>query len=152
VALVIALGGCSSPEATPSPTDARSGGLPGPFDLLPPGARGAVAWVPATALAESFDARVPYDSPQAVADAYGASLLEAYAPGPDRPRLTLEPAMETDARVILIISETGFGDDSVAGNQHALVMVRGVDEWYITSIWSRILCGSGVHPTGARCA
>jgi hypothetical protein len=60
--------------------------------------------------------------------------------------------VETDTRAILVISETGFGDDSVAGTQHALVMVRGVDDWYVTSIWSRALCGRGVHPTEDRCA
>jgi hypothetical protein len=111
-----------------------------------------MAWTPLTAYVESFDARAAYDSPRAAADAFGQSLLEGYPPGPDRPRLLLEPAVETDARAVLVITESGFGDPSVGGNQHALVMVEGTGEWYVTSTWSRVLCVGGVHPTGTRCA
>jgi hypothetical protein len=128
-----------------------SGGLPGPFELLPPGVRGAMSWTTLTAYSESFDARAGYESPRAAADAFGEALLEGFAPGPDRPRLLLEPAVETDARAILVITESGFGDPSFAGTQHALVLVEGSDEWYVTSTWSRTLCADGVHPTGTRC-
>lgn len=103
-------------------------------------------------MVDSFDARAAFESPRAVADAFGAALLEGYPPGPDRPRLMLEPAVETDERAILVIAETGFGDPLIAGNQHALVVIRGADGWYVTSVWSRILCVGDVHPTGAHCA
>jgi hypothetical protein len=101
---------------------------------------------------EGFESDAAYDGPRAVADAFGAALLEGYAPGPDRPRLMLEPAVETDARAILVITESGFGDPAIGGIQHAIVMVRGIDEWYVTSTWSRTLCERGVDSTEARCA
>jgi hypothetical protein len=149
---LLALGACDSAADAPTPSQGRSGSLPGPFELLPSGVRGATNWTTVTALVDSFDARAAYESPEAVADAFGAALLEGYPPGPDRPRLTLEPAIETEERAILVVGETGFGDPLIAGNQHALVVVSGTDGWYVTSVWSRILCVGDVHPTGAHCA
>ena len=148
--LVLALGACQPATAEPLPSDGHSGGLPGPLELLPPGFGGAMAWTPLTAYAEAFDVRAAYDSPRAVADAFGDALLQGYPSGPDRPRLLLEPAVETDSRAILVITEAG-NDDPVIGAQHALVMVEGTGEWYVTSSWSRTLCVDGLDPTGSGC-
>jgi hypothetical protein len=134
------------------PSEGRSGSLPGPVELLPAGVSGATTWTPMMALADSFDARAAYESPHAVADAFGAALLEGYPPPPDRPRLTLVPALETEERAVLVVVEAWFGDPFIAGNQHALVIVHGTDGWYVTSVWSRVMCVEGVHATGAHCA
>jgi hypothetical protein len=151
VVILAVMGGCQTAESSPSPTGSASGGLPGPSEGLPPGVRGAMAWTSLTAYAESFDPRAAYDSPRAAADAFGEALLEGSAPGPDRPRLLLEPVVETDARAILVITESGVGDPAVMSSQHALVMVEGTGTWHITSTWSRILCVGGVDPSETGC-
>ena len=112
VAFAVALGGCHV-DGCRAVADRRSIRRPaGP--IRPPAGRasvGAIGWMPVTAHAgRASTPRAAYDSPQAVADAYGASLLEAYPPGPGPPSDSmLEPAEETDARAIFVITEIGDG-------------------------------------------
>ncbi|MGH2381188.1 MAG: hypothetical protein ACRDG7_08205, partial [Candidatus Limnocylindria bacterium] len=58
--------------------------------------------------------------------------------------LALTVFEETSERAILIISETGLGDDSVAGAQYALLARADGARWRLVTLWSRALCRRGV--------
>ena len=45
---------------------------------------------------------------------------------------------------MLVVSETGRGDDSVAGSQYTLVLVREPNGWYLDELWIRALCRRAV--------
>ncbi|MGH2598651.1 MAG: hypothetical protein ACRDJ9_04610, partial [Dehalococcoidia bacterium] len=62
---------------------------------------------------------------------------------PMRPDLNLQALDESSDRALLLISETGVGDDSVAGSQYALMLVQEEDGWRLDELWTRALCRRG---------
>ncbi len=150
---VAPLVGCGAASVTPietvrsDPSAAMSATpitLPGPEALLPDGAAEAVSRVQMGSLPNDFDPEGNYASTSDLANAFGAAIDASYAGGPQRPDLQLDPFDEREDHAVLIISETGLGDDSVVGSQYALVVSRGADGWMLDDIWTRALCRRGV--------
>jgi hypothetical protein len=132
-----------SPATTPAPS-VGAVILPGADALLPDRVAGATAWTEIGSLLNDFDPRAPHASPQALAEAFGAAIQAGWAGSPEQPDLELEAIEETTDRAVAIVSETGIGDDSVAGSQYALVLLRETDGWRLDELWTRALCWRGV--------
>ena len=149
-ALVLLLAGCSStiaptPEGQPPPSHWRPDvALPGPTELVPDGLAGGTAWGPFEELPPRFEGDASFATTGEIANAYRASILSRWADGGVRPDLALDTLDASEDAVVLLISETGAGDDSVAGEQHALFLRRGPAGWRLERIWSRMLCARGV--------
>lgn len=148
VVLSLALSACgtdSSPTPASPPSEANAAPLvlPGGGALLPAGVESATGWREMSSHPSSFDPETAFDTPEALADAFGAAIHADYAGGPMRPDLDLVALFEEPDRVGYVISETGIGDDSVAGTQYALILVRGADGWRIDDLQTRALCRRG---------
>ncbi|MGH2379687.1 MAG: hypothetical protein ACRDG7_00470 [Candidatus Limnocylindria bacterium] len=150
---LLPLVGCGTASITPTETEGTGPSvavsaapitLPGPEALLPDDAVEAVSWVQMSSLPNDFDPEGGYASPSDLADAFGAAIDAAYAGSPQEPDLKLDPFVESEDHAVLIISETGLGDDSVVGSQYALVVSRGAGGWVLDDIWTRALCRRGV--------
>jgi len=140
----VLLGSCAGPPASPTPfASATPITLPGPEALVPPGVASTTSWREMASLPDGFDATAGYDTPSALADAFAAAIAAGYAGSPERPDLALEELGVTADRATLLMSETGVGDDSVAGSQYALVAARGPDGWTLEQLWTRALCRRG---------
>lgn len=151
--VIVPLVGCGASSITPIEThraDPSAVGaaepitLPGPNALLPAGAVEAVSWIEMSNLPNDFDPTAGYASTSDLADAFGEAIHAGWTGSPDRPDLSLETFDASSERAVLIISETGFGDDSVAGSQYALVVSRGSDGWVLDNTWTRALCRRAV--------
>lgn len=129
----------ASAVATPQPVL-----LPGATELLPADVAAATAWAAAPSVPDGFDPGAAHPSPEALAEAYADALFAPRA-GPGAPELTLahQEVLE-DGRVLVIVSGTGLGDDSVAGTQHAIVAVESDDGWRLADLYVRALCRRGV--------
>jgi hypothetical protein len=80
-----------------------------------------------------------------------APLLARF-PGEDegRPHVTLE--MERiDGNVVFDLIETGFADDSVAGEHHRGVIVRSGTGWKMIDLAVRPICARGSLSRDGRC-
>lgn len=152
IALVL-LAGCGMASTTPIETgrtelptaaSATPITLPGPEDLLPDGIVEAVSWIQMDSIPNDLDPEQGYASTSDLADAFGAAIAASWTGSPQRRDLALDPFVEDEDHAVLIISETGLGDDSVLGSQYALVMSRWDDGWVLDDIWTRALCRRGV--------
>ena len=149
--------GVASPSPTLAPSPAESSHasasvvatpqpvlLPGATELLPTDVAAATAWAAAPSVPDGFDPEAAHPSPEALAEAYADALFASLS-GPDAPELTLtHQEVLADGRVLVIVSETGLGDDSVAGTQHAIVAVESDDGWQLAQLSVRALCRRGV--------
>lgn len=141
--------GCGAPtaSATSPETSPLAVGSPIPLPsglaLIPANVVGATQWTRTNSLPSDFDAEVRHSSPGELADAFGAAIHASWV-GRPRPDLSLDTVDESAYGALLIISETGLGDDSVAGSQYALVLVREDDGWRLGKLWTRALCWRGV--------
>ena len=117
--------------------------LPGTDLLIPDGVAEATPWIEMSSQPSEFYPDVLRASPTELADEFGAALYAAWSGGPERPDLDLDTLDETAERAVLIVSETGLGDDSVAGTQYALVVVREDGGWRLDELWTRALCWRG---------
>lgn len=143
--VLVGCGDAASPSAAaPSEGAPEEIRLPGPGELVPDDVAGATAWIEVSSVPNDFDPDSLHASPADLADAFGAAIHAGTAGSPIRPDLALDLFEETPDRAVLIISATGFGDDSVAGSQYALVVVREADGWQLDEQWTRALCGRGV--------
>jgi hypothetical protein len=151
--LLAALGACAEPAASPTVEPVTPAGgaavLPGGQAFVPDGIGGVTPWIQISSLPGDFDAGTAYATSADLADAFGGEINASFAGSPQLPDLTLDVADESEDGALLIISETGIGDDSVAGNQYALVVRREDDGWRLRELWRRGLCSRGV--TGERC-
>jgi len=139
--------GISGPQATlPGPV-----GLPGTDELVPADVDGVVAWTPISAMPNEFDISARFASAAAVADTFRSELEAGWAGGPKRPALEVDPISVGDDGGVIIISEIGPGDDSVAGTQYALVVGRAPDGWRLEGLWARTLCRRGVDHASQLC-
>jgi hypothetical protein len=111
--------------------------------MLPRGVLSATAWREMSSLPTDFVDSAAYRSPAELADAFGAAIFASFAGSPERPELALDTIDESPERATLLITETGVGDDSVAGRQYALVIVRGGEGWIVDELWIRALCRRG---------
>lgn len=147
-ALIVA--GCDAPAASSpsfdgSPLAAKGPiALPGANSLVPADVAGATKWTRMDSLPNHFDVEMSHPTPGELADAFGAAIHARWAGRPDRPDLNLETVDESADGALLIVSETGVGDDSVAGSQYALTLVRQGDGWKLDELWTRALCRRGV--------
>lgn len=153
----VAVGGCgSAPVLSPSgslhlaatapPTDHAT--LPGPDELIPPNVEGATPWIPMRSLPNGFETD-RYASPDELAETFAAAILAGWAGSPQRPEIELHVLGEWAEAAVVIASETGAADDSVAGTQYALVMSADDAGWALEELWTRALCRRGVD--GALC-
>ena len=150
--VIVPLVGCGAASVSPRATDRSAASteserpitLPGPEALLPAGTVEAASWIRINSLPNGFDPMGGYASTSDLAAAFGEAMRASWEAGPDRPDLSLETLEESSDRAVLIISETRFGDDSVAGRQHALILVREEDGWRLDELWTRALCSRGV--------
>lgn len=153
----LALGGCgSAPAVSPSrsvqvaatapPTERAA--LPGQDELIPPNVDGATPWIPMRSLPSGFQTD-GYASPDELAESFAAAILAGWAGSPQRPEIELEVLGESADAAVVIASETGVADDSVAGTQYALVMRADDAGWTLEELWTRALCRRGVD--GALC-
>jgi hypothetical protein len=117
--------------------------LPRPDLLVPEGVAQATPWIEMSRQPNDFDQDVLHASPTDLADQFGAAIHAAWSGGRERPDLDLESFQETAERAVLIVSETGLGDDSVAGTQYALIVVREDGGWRLDELWTRALCRRG---------
>jgi len=149
----VAIVACAAPAGTagPEPTAPGAEALPDADDLVPAGVAGAVAWTPLSSMPNDFDVSARFPSPQALADAFVVQLEAGWAGGPLRPTFELDTFSEGETRTVLVITELGVADDSVAGSQYALVIGRGADGWALGGLWGRALCQRGVDRPSQLC-
>jgi hypothetical protein len=152
---VVAMVACAAPAgsgtAGPEPTAPGPEALPDADDLVPAGVAGAVAWTPLSRMPNDFDVSARFPSPQALADAFVVELEAGWAGGPIRPTFELDTFSEAETRTVLVITELGVSDDSVAGSQYALVIGRHPDGWALVGLWGRALCQRGVDRPSQLC-
>ena len=118
--------------------------LPAADALLGSGAVTGTPWTEMDGVAIDFEADSLHESAEALADAFGAAIHASWAGGPGRPEVAIDFASETGEHALIIISESGFGDDSVAGSQYALLAVADDGGWRLDTLWTRALCSRGV--------
>ena len=135
-----------SPSTAPvaSATQGAVVALPDAQALLPDGVAGASPWSRMPSLPDDFDDSAGHRSPTDLGDAFGAAINASFAGGPERPDLALDVVEQSDAIAMLVVTETGIGDDSVAGNQYALIVRLAADGWRLDELWRRGLCKRGV--------
>ena len=146
--LVVVLTACGALEVAPSAADSSLGAgevMPPAADaFLPPNIPASTPWTRMASQPSGFDLEGSHASVSDLADAFGAAIFARPDGRPDRPELGLDVIDETDERALLIVSETGIGDDSVAGTQYALVVGRESGGWRVDELWTRTLCWRGV--------
>ena len=145
--LATLLGGCvavqsQSPAADPDATDPETV-LPAAEAFLPLDVAASTPWMRMAGQPSGFALDAPHASVAELADAFGAAIVASFAQGGDPPQLGLEVVDETEDRALLLVSETGAGDDSVAGTQYALVVTRASDGWRVAELWTRAFCWRG---------
>ena len=118
--------------------------LPAADAFVPPNVAASTPWAPVAGQPSGFDLDESHASVGDLADAFGAAIFASSTGGPIRPDLGLDVIDETDERALLIISETGVGDDSVAGTQYALAVTNEAGGWRLEELWTRALCWRGV--------
>ena len=156
--MVLAVGGiaaCAAPGASPTvvrdPPLAGPEVLPGADEFVPAGVDSVIDWTPMSSLPNEFDISARFASPAELADEFRSELEAGWAGGPKRPTFELDTYSEGDAGTVVVISETGIGDDSVAGSQYALVIGRAADGWRLDGLWGRVLCRRGVDLGSQLC-
>jgi hypothetical protein len=149
--VTLQLTGCAPPIAplpsvapVASATEEAVVALPDAQALLPDGVAGTSPWSLMSSLPDDFDNSVGHRTPTDLADAFGAAIHASFAGGPERPELALDVVEQSDAIAMLVVTETGIGDDSVAGNQYALVIRSTTEGWRLDELWRRALCRRGV--------
>jgi hypothetical protein len=150
VAMVACAAPAGSGTAVPDPS-APGPELPSEDELVPAGVAGAVAWTPLSSMPNDFDVSARYPSPQALADAFVVQLQAGWTGGPIRPSFELDTFSEAEARTVMVITELGVADDSVAGSQYALVIGRRPDGWALDGLWGRALCQREVDRLSQLC-
>jgi hypothetical protein len=137
IALLLAVAGCGMPPPEPTLTpliDPQPAALPGAGNALPGGAEGATRWVETADLPNAFDANANHASPDAVAAAFLTAIGGGLA------NREVDTWRGITGRVTLLITESGAGDDSVFGTQHALVIEPRDDGWALAQVYLRTLC------------
>ena len=118
--------------------------LPAGAAFLPENVPASTPWVPMASQPSGFDLDEPHASVSDLADAFGAAILASSAQPADRPQLSLDVIDEKPDSALLLVSEIGLGDDSVAGRQYALVVTHESGRWRLDELWTRALCARGV--------
>ncbi len=88
----------------------------------------------------------------------GATVLDVLAPfmehfpggGEGRPRMTLT-IERIHGNVRFDLTETGFGDNSVAGEQHRGTIIRSGKGWEMIELGVRPICARGSPSGEGRC-
>lgn len=156
--MVLAAGGiasCAAPGASPTvvrdPPLAGPEALPGADEFVPVGVDGVIDWTPMSSTPNEFDISARYASPAELAGKFLSELEAGWAGGPKRPTFELDSYSEGDVSTVMVITELGVDDDSVAGTQYALVIGRGADGWTLNGLWGRALCRRGVDLGSQLC-
>jgi hypothetical protein len=122
--------------------------LPDSGTYIPAGVRGVTSWAPMPGLPPGFDIGATHASAADAGDAFGSALTAEPAAGRtirfDTYRLTGELAL-------LVITESGAGDDSVAGAQYALELIHEADSWRFHQVLRRTMCRRGVDAANDLC-
>ena len=155
VLAMVGIAACAAPGASPTvvrdPPLAGPEALPEADEFVPAGVDGATDWTPMSSLPHEFDISARFASPAELANEFRSQLEAGWAGGPKRPTFELDTYTEGDAGTVVVISETGVEDDSVAGTQYALVIGRGADGWTLNGLWGRALCQRGVDLDSQLC-
>ena len=134
--LVIAATGCAAETATTPRADLV---LPASDEWLREGAVAATSWLDMGSGPAGLNARAsflePNDASSALIEALTAHTGSAY----ETHALVGEPDRE-----LMLVSETGVADDSVAGLQYVMLLELEGREWRISEMWTRALCRRGV--------
>lgn len=156
VLLLLAACGAPGPSETRLPTSVPT---PDPFNVVipsreefvPAAVAGVTEWMAMPSLPDGFDARIAYRSASAAGEAFGSALAMALGAGGNRPSVRVDAFRESDELALLVVTEEGVGDDSVAGSQYALDFVHEPDGWTLYQTWIRTLCRRGVDASGEFC-
>lgn len=148
---LVALAGCGSapppPTTVSQPTAASEAPgfvvLPAADELVPVGVASTTRWISTSSLPPGFDPDASHPAPEALAEAFAAAMADSQAGG-IRPRWEIEEVIgQEDGRAVVVLSELGAGDDSVAGSQYAIVVRSDDAGWVLDSILARALCRRG---------
>ena len=153
-ALAALIVGCDSsvPTQTAVPTpDPFDVVLPSSDEFVPGGVVGVTEWSFGPGLPDEFDLSVRYPSAEAAGDAFGTALAEALSDRSIAPRIRVDAYRQSDALALLVVTEDGTADESVAGSQFALDFVHEPGGWTLYQTWGRFLCRAGVDPTTQFC-
>lgn len=155
VLAAVVLAACAAPNgagtAVPEATVPGPEALPATDEFVPARVDGVIPWTPISSLPNEFDISARYASAAVLADTFRSELEAGWAGGPKRPTFELDTFSEGDTSAVIVISEIGPGDDSVAGTQYALVIGRAADGWRLEGLWARTLCRRGVDQAGQLC-
>ena len=138
VLAMLAAAGCAT-QTAPTPTSRPALILPASDERLQGGAVAATSWADMGIGPAGFNADASFPQPL---DA-SAALIDALTAHPGSIYETASLVGEAE-RELILISETGLGDDSVAGFQYVLLLELDGREWRIDEMWTRALCWRGV--------
>ncbi|MGH2401277.1 MAG: hypothetical protein ACRDE6_01085 [Candidatus Limnocylindria bacterium] len=108
-------------------------------------------WMVMPSPPDGFDTRIAYRSAADAGDAFASALATALSGGGQRPSVRVDAYRQSDDLALLIVTEEGLGDDSVAGTQYALDFVHEPDGWVLYQTWMRTLCRRGVDAASNLC-
>jgi hypothetical protein len=134
---ILAAAGCAS-EAVPTPRPALI--LPAADERLRDGAIVATSWLDMGSGPIGFNADASFAQPRDAA----AALIDALTAHTGSAYETDGLVAEAD-RELILVSESGFGDDSVAGIQYLLLLEIDGRDWRIDELWTRVTCRRGAH-------
>lgn len=78
-----------------------------------------------------------------------ASALQGYPQGREgRQELELSVRKQDDGSYVVVLTRTGFLDDSVNGDQQRAVLARADGGWRVIALGERWRCQSGRGPSG----
>jgi hypothetical protein len=139
LAIALAALGAAGCAAQTAPTPRPALTLPASDERLRDGAVAATSWVDMGSGPIGFNADASFRQPR---DA-SAALIEALTAHTGSIYETAGLVGGED-RELLLVSETGEGDDSVAGLQYLVLLELDGREWRIEEMWTRALCRRGV--------
>lgn len=92
--------------------------------------------------ADDFSVGDTFDDPMVVA----MDVFEGFPPEEEgRPGIEIDVSMDFFGQMTILVAETGFADDSVAGLRRQYVLSEIDDVWEITFIRTQVLCGRGAN-------
>lgn len=62
-----------------------------------------------------------------------------------RPRIQIDASMDVFDRMSIVVAETGFADDSTAGQRAHFVLEQGNSLWTLVYYHTQVLCARGVN-------
>ena len=139
---LLGLSACGGAGVSTSPAQPFS--LPESEEMLRGGAVAGTPWLDPPGAPAGFERDAAHVDPSAAANAFIQAARDAYAASPEQPDHQVDSLVEDEGRAVILISETGLADDSVAGVQYLLMLERDGRDWRVDELWTRALCRRGV--------